>query len=371
MYTEAVLNRCITPCNSAPVFTNDATVLVCSGQDVIINSGAIDPDGDSLSYAFGQSLQAFGSSVPWNAPFSASYPFPYLGAPNPNAASPGGLRINPNNGDVSFRPEGYFVSNLVIEVTQWKLIGGTYTNVGVTRRDIQFQTILCPLNLPPQILVYKDGVKQTGLQNFKVIAGKEICLDLVAEDSWNFTSSDPSKWIYADTTDLIWNNPGTVNQAMANATWTRNYILAQRAINGPKNDSFKFCWTPPSSAARNTPYSFAAIAKDRFCPVIGVVANGITIQVEDNLNSIRSSNLLLETDLKVHPNPTKTEITITNKNGWSGKQFVISNIIGQELLRGKLNQDETIINLAELKAGTYLLSIDGINKQAIKIIKEE
>jgi hypothetical protein len=43
----------------------------------------------------------------------------------------------------------------------------------------------------------------------------------------------------------------------------------------------------------------------------------------------------------------------------------------QELLRGKLNQDETIINIAELKAGTYLLSIEGITKQAIKIMKEE
>jgi hypothetical protein len=34
------IDRCQTPCNSAPTFTNDADVLVCSGQDFVGNLGA-------------------------------------------------------------------------------------------------------------------------------------------------------------------------------------------------------------------------------------------------------------------------------------------------------------------------------------------
>ncbi|MBC7383726.1 MAG: hypothetical protein H7296_12175, partial [Bacteroidia bacterium] len=55
-FTQATINRCASPCNSAPAFTNDPVAVTCAGQDFTYNLGAIDPDGDSLSYAFGQSL---------------------------------------------------------------------------------------------------------------------------------------------------------------------------------------------------------------------------------------------------------------------------------------------------------------------------
>jgi hypothetical protein len=62
-FTEATVNRCQTPCNSAPVFTNDAAALVCAGADFVYNLGAVDPDGDSLSYSFAESLVAQGFEV--------------------------------------------------------------------------------------------------------------------------------------------------------------------------------------------------------------------------------------------------------------------------------------------------------------------
>ncbi|MEI7978990.1 MAG: hypothetical protein WCI53_09120, partial [Bacteroidota bacterium] len=246
-FTEAAVNRCAIPCNSAPTFTNDAAALVCSGVDFVYNLGAIDPDGDSLSYAFGQSLQNFNSFVQYIPPFSAGYPFPYFGAPNAGAAYPAGLRIDPATGDVLFRPLGVFVSNLVIEVKQWRLVNGVWVNVGTTRRDVQFQTQLCLANRVPLIKVYRNGVLNVGSNNFSVCAGQQICLDIVAEDQQVLTNVPP---ILADTTDLKWNNPGLYNPVMAGATFVRNYILSQRGTQGPKADSFKFCWTPPVSAAR-------------------------------------------------------------------------------------------------------------------------
>lgn len=75
-------------------------------------------------------------------------------------------------------------------------------------------------------------------------------------------------------------------------------------------------------------------------------------------------------DLIIYPNPTKNSITITNKSNLLGKKYIITNLIGQTIITGKLNLDETIINLETLKSGVYLFSIDGFNKQSIKVIKE-
>jgi PKD repeat protein len=271
-YTQATINRCQTPCNSAPTFTNDAVVLVCAGEDFIYNLGANDPDGDSLSYAFGESFQGAGSAVQYVAPYSANYPFNYFGAPNMNATSPAGLHIDPKTGDVQFRPMGIFVSYLVIEVTQWKSIGGIWTNVGMTRRDVQIQTRFCANNLPPIVKV--NG--STNTLNFLVFAGQQICLDIVAQDRESLTSSPP---ILADTTDLTWNNPGLYTPTMSNATFTRNYILSERGIYGPKADSFKFCWTPPINAVRTSPYLFTFSGADKSCPLRSVVTRGIAITV--------------------------------------------------------------------------------------------
>jgi hypothetical protein len=196
-YTQATINRCQTPCNSAPTFTNDAVPLVCAGVDFVYNLGANDPDGDSLSYAFGESLASQGSSVTYIAPYNAAYPFPYLGAPNANGTYPAGLRIDPKTGDIMFRPIGVFVGQLVIEVTQWKSISGVWTNVGMTRRDVQFQTRFCANNLPP--LVQVNGIGSTiNTSNFLIFAGQQFCLDIVATDQENLTSTPT---ILADTTD--------------------------------------------------------------------------------------------------------------------------------------------------------------------------
>jgi hypothetical protein len=346
--TVCVVNRCQTPCNSAPTFTNDAAALVCAGVDFVYNLGAIDPDGDSLSYTFGQSLQGIGSFVSYKPPYSAGYPFPYFGAPNQNAAYPAGLRIDPLTGDVMFRPMGVFVANLVIEVTQWKLIGGVYVNVGVTRRDVQFQTRLCLSNKIPVVKAYRNGILQTGLA-FTVCAGQQICLDIVAQDQQDLTASPQ---IVADTTDLKWNNPGLYNPVMASATFVRNYILSQRVTQGPKADSFKFCWTPPVSAARPQPHSFTVTGSDRFCPVKAFATRGINITViaipvpaitvVDNKCGFRTFNFTLQNPGQTTLDPTKSKWQIETFPGSGG--FTVANAspgVGNPIYRHYFNNPGT------------------------------
>jgi hypothetical protein len=53
-----------------------------------------------------------------------------------------------------------------------------------------------------------------------------------------------------------------------------------------------------------------------------------------------------------------------------GKKYIITNVIGQTVISGKLNLNETTVNLETLQSGMYFLSLDGLSKQSIKVIKE-
>ena len=285
-YTEAIINRCATPCNSSPSFTNDPAVVVCAGQDFSYNLGAIDPDGDSLSYAFGPSLTGPGVSAPYVSPYSPTVPLPYLGAPaqSPPALPPLGISIDATTGDIRFRPMGNFVAMLVIEVKQWKLIGGVYTLMGITRRDIQFYSQFCPTNRSPILRTYDAfGVSTSPqpLYTYYICAGQQLCLFVSA---WDETAA----W---DTTDLSWNSPFPL--VSNGATFVKAYIAANRPVVGPKKDSMKFCWTPPTSTAKNLPWYFVVTAKDRACSVPARAAHSFAIYVRKNplaiINRFRKS----------------------------------------------------------------------------------
>ena len=95
-----------------------------------------------------------------------------------------------------------------------------------------------------------------------------------------------------------------------------------------------------------------------------------TTNLAINLTKVGINNLSLDNDLNTYPNPTKASITITNKTNLIGKKYIITNLVGQTVITGKLNLDETVVNLESLQSGMYFLSIDGLNKQSIKVIKE-
>jgi hypothetical protein len=271
-YTEAIINRCATPCNSSPTFTNDPVIVACGGQDFTYNLGAVDPDGDSLSYGFGQSLVGPGAAAPYVSSYSSTVPLPYLGAPiqSPPAILPTGIYLNAMSGDIQYRPMGTFVANLIIEVKQWKTIGGIPTLMGITRRDIQFYSKPCPSNNPPKIRTYDQNGVSTGTSpeyDYTIPKGQPFCTIISAWDD-GATS---------DTTDITWNSPTLL--VSTGATLTKLYDTTAREVNGPKKDSVRFCWTPPSNSPSNLPYYFVITAKDRACPIKGSTMHSFAINV--------------------------------------------------------------------------------------------
>jgi hypothetical protein len=314
-YSGGTLNKCMAPCNSAPAFTNDPVAITCAGQEFTYNLGAIDPDGDSLSYAFGQSLTGAGVSVPYAPPYTANIPFPVRGVntpPNPtvNVCDPllpvMGFCIDPITGDIRFYPNGALVANLVIEVKQWKYINGVPTLAGITRRDVQFYSITCAANNPPLIKIYDptSGLPITA-NKFTTKANTELCLIIAAADG-------TKAW---DTTDLKWNNPNIMTST--GATFKPLYNVAQRNVQGPKRDSFLFCWTPPADKVRSLPYYFVVNAKDRMCPLPARTSKSFAITVQtnpQNPNNIASYTIQANSGSNGNITPSGSTTMYTNSS---------------------------------------------------------
>jgi len=314
LYNYAVIDRCLAICNSSPKFNVEPKFDICIGTDFAYNLGAIDPDGDSLSYAFGSAEtynQGLIRNIDYATGYSPSNPFPFFGSTNANAPSPAGLRINAQTGDVQFRPTATFGAHFVIDVTEWRLINGIWTNIGRNRRQTFLQAQTCETNKIPILKTYKNGVNQNGNQNFTAYAGVPFCIDIVAEDQQTISFNTSS----ADTTDLSMVN--NLDNTLSNATFTKNYILNQRHLNGPKADSMKFCWTPPLSAIRSIPHSIIFNGNDRTCPLVSGFAKGLNIKVEApklTINSISQNAFCNHKTSIFNVNYTNNSIALLSNN---------------------------------------------------------
>ena len=127
-------------------------------------------------------------------------------------------------------------------------------------------------------------------------------------------------------------------------------------LNGQGGNLVKIKWSSKGLGNLKVIVSNATLCLDSSKINISILNTGINEEIETNF--------------KVFPNPTKSILTINSNNNLVGKKFTISNLIGQVIITGKLNLDETIINTESLANGMYLINIEGINKKAIKIIKE-
>ncbi|MFZ4796277.1 MAG: PKD domain-containing protein [Bacteroidia bacterium] len=177
-----------------------------------------------------------------------------------------------------------------------------------------------------------------------------------------------SKTIRVNNQPIIGNIIGTANPSSLNIPFTY-FVLNQANMvfdwtvtngtiqSGQGTNAVNVVW--PTTGTGNL---IAKITNNNSCTDSAILPINIT--------TVGVNNLSLDNDLNVYPNPTKNIITITNKINLVGKKYIITNLIGQTVITGKLNLDETIVNLETLQSGVYLLSIDGMNKQSIKVIKE-
>lgn len=130
--------------NSSPTLVNPPIDKACSGALFIHNAGAIDPDGDSLSYKMGFCHESPGVTV-------GGY---YI---------PANVSIDPITGDLTWNTPPAVIGNscdeynLAFDIEEWakQTTTGKRVLIGVVRRDMQVRVCDCD-NDPPIISDVKD-----------------------------------------------------------------------------------------------------------------------------------------------------------------------------------------------------------------------
>ena len=141
----------------------------CIGQPYYHNPGALDPDGDSLSFELTKCLGA-------NGRVATGYIFPNFTRNNGIVSQTGSLDIDPITGTVTWdAPILQGIYNLCILIKEWRLdeATGKYFKVGEVLRDMQIEVTTC-LNTPPQFL---------DLPDLCVNAGDSLNQEIVAYDT--------------------------------------------------------------------------------------------------------------------------------------------------------------------------------------------
>ncbi len=72
----------------------------------------------------------------------------------------------------------------------------------------------------------------------------------------------------------------------------------------------------------------------------------------------------------IYPNPVEDRLTIEADESLIGEQFIISNQAGKTVLSGKIQSKLTMINVVDLPAGMYMLSLKGMQSEPIKLIRK-
>ena len=74
-------------------------------------------------------------------------------------------------------------------------------------------------------------------------------------------------------------------------------------------------------------------------------------------------------NFKIYPNPTADKLTIENIDFNLDADYLIVDEIGREIIKGKLDEKTSIIDVNSLSKGIYVLSIKGEINQTFKFIK--
>jgi len=130
---DATLNN-TSASNSSSVYTTIPTPFFCINKPANFNPGAVDPNGDSLSFALVPGIVPSGAYVTYNPGYSATSPL---------AVAAGSFSFNSVSGQLSFIPNALQRALVVYTVSEYR--NGVL--VGTSQREMTFVVLSC--NNPP------------------------------------------------------------------------------------------------------------------------------------------------------------------------------------------------------------------------------
>ena len=91
----------------------------------------------------------------------------------------------------------------------------------------------------------------------------------------------------------------------------------------------------------------------------------LTVNNNTGINEVSQSNLF-----SVYPNPANSQINVKANAKLLGSIYTVYDNTGKLVLTGKINSENTVIELGNLSGGIYLFSVGENLKQTFKVIKE-
>ncbi len=162
-------------CNNTPVLLNPPIDDACVGVTFLHNAGAIDADGDSLSYEF--TIPKSDQDVPVvNYRFPDDHDIAQYDAKNEEQTGPASFSLDQRTGDIVWdSPGGEGEYNWAFRVVEWRKIQGEWFKLGYVTRDMQVLVNDCN-NEPPEIEPPPDTC---------VVAGDILEQEIIATDPDN------------------------------------------------------------------------------------------------------------------------------------------------------------------------------------------
>lgn len=323
-YNEAFLNTLDAPGSSSPVFINSPVSRICTGQNVYINVGAVDPDGDSLSYELTPPLH--NNSTPLVYLTGYSYLHPITSQP-PFSCDPvsGLIRINPQND---------LLTPMAIMVKKWRTINGTPTLIGTVTRDILISSSTCANTLP--VLSGMDTTLTAGYNFNDTMFSKEICLGtLVNFNIWGFDADtlNPSIPGHPERFNITWDN------GIPNGTFT---VYQNNTSSAYAN----FNWIPVHNDVSMIPKCFTATIRDLACPYNGIQSFRYCLTVRGMYVNIGNDTLICSGET----------LTVTANADPSTKNYIWK--VNGILQGPPFSVDTFVFNTAYYPAGLYSISVE-------------
>lgn len=248
LYLETTLNNFDAQGNDSPYFTVLPIPYTCINTPYFYNCGAIDPNGDSLSYSIIQP-RSFGAPLcsgflPNDIPFSNTSI--YNLSTNPLWTN-NTFTLNPTNGQITFNPGAVQVGVISVLVKEFR----NGIQIGSVIRDLQIIVSSCIGNNNSTSTVNQSTI--VGLVNNGRI---ESC-----------TGSTVSFCVNSTT-----NIPGGVLSVSVN-NWSAPGSTITSTNNGTSNVTTCFTWTPGPLDTGLKVISF--IVKDSSCPPPGLIISSV------------------------------------------------------------------------------------------------
>lgn len=311
IYLEAKLNNINGP-NSSPEYSSIPTPYYCINRAQQYNQGAIDADGDSLSFSIVPAL---------TGGFATQYIPPYTGV-QPLAAAQGSFSFNTTSGQLNFLPDMVQRSLVVTRVDEYK--NGVL--VGSSLREMTFIVLDNCNNNPP-----------TGLVDTNTIVGGGVIDNVI-----NVCANTPELELSIPASDSDGNN---ITVELNNIP---QGAIATVSDNGTRSPVIKLKWV--TGKVQLGTYNLFATYTDDACPLFSSQTVAYTIKI---VNAIGISHEVIQPTNCVY----RQHVAIKLMDGLIPRFITITNS-NNEII--KSYTDSTGIIIDSFKRGTYTVNAESI-----------